>query len=46
MSATVVNDGTGSDTPWKLLLSLKETGEGQKAEFPYLYFVDGEDDFF
>jgi flagellar hook-associated protein 2 len=46
MKATVVNDGSGSDKPWKLLMSLTETGEQQKAEFPFLYFVDGEDDFF
>lgn len=46
MKATVINDGSGSDTPWKLIITLEETGANQKAEFPYFYFVDGEDDFY
>jgi len=46
MHATVVNDGTDTDTPWRLLISLEETGDGQKAEFPYFYFVDGEEDLY
>jgi len=44
MTAQVINDGTGEDNPWHLLLSLKDTGSGNDAEFPYFYFVDGEDD--
>lgn len=46
MHATVINDGSGTDTPWRLLLSLDETGDGQRAEFPYFYFVDGEEDLY
>ena len=46
LRASVINDGSGSESPWRLILSLKETGDGKKAEFPYFYFVDGEDDFF
>lgn len=46
MRANVINDGSGSDTPWRLVLSLLETGDGQKAEFPYFYFVDGEEDLY
>lgn len=46
LSATVVNDGTDSETPWHLILSLEETGAKNFAEFPYFYFVDGEDDFY
>lgn len=46
LSANVVNDGSGSDDPWKLLISVEGTGDEQKAEFPYLYFVDGEVDLF
>lgn len=45
MNAQVVNDGSGEDAPWRLLLSLKDTGSGNAVEFPYFYFVDGEDDF-
>lgn len=46
LRATVVNDGSGSDTPWRLILSLDKTGDDNKAEFPYFYFVDGENDFY
>ena len=46
MNATVINDGSGSDAPWRLLLSLNETGDEQLATFPYFYFVDGEDDLY
>ena len=44
IKANVVNDGTGSDTPYKLILSMSETGSANNAEFPYLYLVDGEVD--
>ncbi len=44
MRANVINDGSGSDEPWKLVLSMAETGDGARAEFPYLYLVDGEVD--
>lgn len=44
--ATVVNDGGGSDEPWRLVLSLKNTGDDNYAEFPYFYFVDGDQDFY
>jgi flagellar hook-associated protein 2 len=45
VTANVVNDGTGTDKPWRLVLSLNQTGDDAAAEFPYFYFVDGEDDF-
>lgn len=46
MRATVVNDGSGSDTPYRLILSLNDTGDEKKAKFPYFYFVDGDQDFY
>lgn len=46
MRATVINDGSGSDEPWRLVLSLKETGDDKKADFPYFYFVDGDRDLY
>ena len=46
MRANVVNDGKDSDEPWKLILSLNNTGDKEKAEFPYLYLVDGEADIY
>lgn len=45
VTANVVNDGSGSDTPWRLTLSLQATGDDSAAEFPYFYFVDGDQDF-
>ena len=44
MKATVVNDGKDSDEPWRLMVSMSETGDDNKVEFPYLYLVDGEVD--
>ena len=46
MRATVVNDGSDTDNPWRLVLSLKETGDGKKADFPYFYFIDGDRDLY
>lgn len=46
MRATVVNDGKGEDEPWRLMISMSETGDDSKAEFPYLYLVDGEVDLY
>ncbi|MFG1500496.1 flagellar filament capping protein FliD [Halobacteriovorax sp. XZX-3] len=46
LRASVINDGSESDTPWRLILSLKDTGDINKAEFPHFYFVDGEQDFY
>lgn len=44
MNANVVNSGDGSDEPWKIIITLDETGDGKKATFPNLYLVDGEMD--
>ncbi len=46
MHANVVNDGSGSDAPYKLIIALENTGDDNRAEFPYLYFVDGEEDIY
>ncbi|MBL7665494.1 MAG: flagellar filament capping protein FliD [Bacteriovoracaceae bacterium] len=46
MHATVVNDGTDKEKPWRLIIALTSTGDGKKAEFPNLYFVDGEEDLY
>lgn len=46
LTANIVNDGSGSDKPWRLILNLEESGDENRAEFPKFYFVDGEDDFF
>lgn len=44
--ANVIDDGSGSDSPFRLILSLEDTGDMAKADFPYFYFVDGINDFF
>lgn len=46
LNARVVNDGTGSDAPWKLIMAFDETGDAARAEYPYFYFVDGINDFY
>ncbi|MBC7429709.1 MAG: flagellar filament capping protein FliD [Bacteriovorax sp.] len=45
VTANVINDGSGSDAPWRLILSLNKTGDEAAVDFPYFYFVDGDDDF-
>lgn len=44
MKGTVVDSGDGSDEPWKIIITLDQTGDGQKASFPNLYLIDGEVD--
>ncbi len=46
MSATVINDGSGSNNPWRIIISMEDTGTGKNASFPEFYFLDGEDDFY
>ncbi|MBT3979872.1 MAG: flagellar filament capping protein FliD [Bacteriovoracaceae bacterium] len=46
MRATVVHDGTIEDAPWRMIVSLAETGDENAAEFPYFYFVDGDKDLY
>jgi len=46
LNAIVVDDGTGSDAPWRLIITHKKTGEINDAEFPNFYFVDGDEDFY
>ncbi|OFZ20724.1 MAG: hypothetical protein A2202_06180 [Bdellovibrionales bacterium RIFOXYA1_FULL_36_14] len=46
LTSTVVNDGSGEDNAWRMILSLRDTGDDNLAEFPYFYFVDGEEDLY
>lgn len=46
LTANVINDGSGGDAPWKLIMTFEETGDMARADFPYFYFVDGIDDFY
>lgn len=45
LNAIVVDDGTGSDNPWRLIVTHNKTGETNDAEFPEFYFLDGDEDF-
>ena len=46
LQAMVVDDGIGSDAPWRLLVTHKKSGEVNDAEFPTFYFIDGDEDFY
>lgn len=46
ITATVVNDGSGDSTPWRINLSLTNMGDEENPNWPYLYFVDGDEDLF
>ena len=46
ISATVVNDGSDSETPWRINLALTNMGDSQNPNWPNLYFVDGDEDLF
>lgn len=45
LKANLINDGKDGNNQWRLILTLTKTGDNNRAEFPYFYFVDGEDDF-
>lgn len=46
MTATVVNDGQGIHNAWRMIIALDESGDNQRAEFPYFYMVDGREDLY
>lgn len=46
LTAIVVDDGTGSENPFRLIVSHNKSGEVNDAEFPTFYFLDGDDDFY
>jgi flagellar hook-associated protein 2 len=46
MRANVVNDGKDKDKPWRLVISLENSGDLNKAQWPYFYMVDGVEDLY
>lgn len=46
LHAIVVDDGSGSESPYRLIITHKKTGEINDAEFPDFYFLDGDEDFY
>lgn len=46
LRAIVVDDGSASDSPYRLIVTHNKTGEVNDAEFPNFYFLDGDEDFY
>ncbi|MBY0471138.1 flagellar filament capping protein FliD [bacterium] len=46
IQASVIRDSTDGEKPWKLLVSAKQDGVTDNVQFPELYFMDGEEEFF
>ncbi len=46
LRASVINDGSDSETPWRLNLSLSDTGDGNRIEWPDFYLIDGDEDLY
>lgn len=46
MRATVLNDRSDKDNPFKLLVTGLATGDDNSVEFPTVYMLDGDQDFF
>lgn len=43
--ASVVNDASDPDSPYRLLMTAEGVGAGKDVEFPEFYFLDGDQDF-
>lgn len=46
VQATVIKDSKEEDAPYRLMISGVAVGEGNKVEYPTLYFLDGDQDFY
>lgn len=46
LRATVINDRKDKDTPFKLLITGLATGDDKQVNFPTVYMLDGDQDFF
>ena len=46
IKATIINDRKDKDYPFKLVLASDHVGEDNQIEYPKLYFLDGDQDFF
>ncbi|MGE4232240.1 MAG: flagellar filament capping protein FliD [Bacteriovoracia bacterium] len=42
LQASVINDGSGSDQPWRIVVTSKKSGIDNDTEFPEFYFLDGD----
>lgn len=46
IKATIINDRKDKDAPYKLVLSSDQVGQDNQIEYPTLYFLDGDQDFY
>lgn len=46
LQATVIKDNKDEDEPFKLMVSGVKTGNSNDVEYPTLYFLDGDQDFY
>lgn len=46
IKATIINDRKDKDYPYKLVLASDHVGEDNQIEYPKLYFLDGDQDFY
>lgn len=46
IQASVIKDISDPDKPWKLIMSSKQDGLDDFVNFPELYFLDGQEDFY
>lgn len=42
VTASLVNDGSNSDRPWRVVVAAKKSGMENDIEFPDFYFLDGD----
>lgn len=42
VQASLINDGSGSDTPWRIVVQGKKSGSDEDIEYPDFYFLDGD----
>lgn len=46
MRASVINDKSDPDNPWRLIISADKVGGDENVSYPTLYFLDGDQDFY
>lgn len=46
VKASVINDQSDTDNPYRLILTGSNKGKDQTVEYPEFYFIDGDSDFF
>lgn len=46
MRASVINDKSDKENPWKMIISAEKVGGDHGVSYPTLYFLDGDQDFY